>query len=330
MSSVVADPPAENPEAVPDRRRSWWRLRRVWATPPALLVLAVAAFLVHLYTHQRDLIYLPTRMAPAEFEAAVRALPEGRTSVIDPFDAVVVEPPRKVRAKGTAILFHGNSGVGLDRAELVPLFLNRGFRLVIAEYPGYGARDGAPTEQALVADANALYAEVAKRFREGPILLVGESLGTGVAVQVAADQSQNKSARAPSRLVLLTPFVSMAETASRLYWYLPVRPLVHDVFDSAMHILNYRGPVAILAAGQDEIVGAEQGRQLADLARSRGETVYLELEDAKHSRSSVHLTDDQVNSLLGFVPKVAKVRAKPTLVSNPPVAAETPAPPPGL
>ena len=259
-----------------------------------ILLGALAIVLGALYVVQRKLIYFPNRMSRAEFEATVNGSFGDRVSVLAPFDAAVFEPPN-VSIVGTAIFFHGNAGLGLDRAYLVPSFARRGLRLVLAEYPGYGPRQGKPSEKALVNDANAFYEHVSLAYPDTPILLVGESLGSGVAVQVAATQMT----RRPSRLVLLTPFLSLAETAARAYPLLPVRFLVRDRFDSARDLPRYGGVVAILVAGNDQVVGAEQGRALAQISRSRGETVVVELPEAGHNSWSALITDAQWTDLLG-------------------------------
>ncbi len=254
-----------------------------------LLVLGV------LFAVQRSLIYFPERMSRAAFEAAVHGSLQARTSVLTPFDAIVFEPPLEKAVVGTAILFHGNAGSALDRAYLAPTFTARGLRLVLAEYPGYGAREGSPSETSLTTDAIALYTQVTTAHPGEPIVLVGESLGTGVAVQVAARAALHP----PSRLVLLTPFLSLAETAARAYPFLPARYLVIDRFDSAAALPRFKGPVAVLVAGRDEVVGADQGRSLAEIARQRGETVLVELPDAGHNSWSALISDAEWTRLLG-------------------------------
>ena len=231
-----------------------------------LLVLLVTTLVAlgMLYANQRDMIYLPTRVAPPQFAALVRATFGSGATILAPFDAVVVESPADMPVRGTAIVFHGNASLGIDRTYMLPVFAARGLRLVLAEYPGYGSRAGAPTEQTLVDDGNALYDEVLRRYPGSPVILVGESIGTGVAVQVAIRRTQP-----PTRLVLLTPFLSLAETAARVYPFLPVRYLIKDRFDSARQLRRYQGPVALLIAGQDEVVGATQGRALADWCSCR-------------------------------------------------------------
>jgi uncharacterized protein len=260
------------------------------------------AALLALYVGQRGLVYFPVRMEPGQLATRAAAEFGGRAIVLAPFDAVVVEPPFDVPARGTAILFHGNAALGIDRDDLAPVFAARGLRLVLAEYPGYGARAGRPSERALVEDAGALYAEVRERYPTVPIVLVGESLGSGVAAQLAALESSPP----PARLVLLVPFLSLAETAARVYPFLPARYLVKDQFDSAGALLRYPGPVAILAAEKDEVVGADQGRALARVARSRGQTVYVELAEAGHNSWTALITDAQWTALLGAPPVLTR------------------------
>ena len=108
--------------------------------------------------------------------------------------------------------------------------------------------------------------------------------------------------RGPSRPVLLTPFLSLADTAARVYPFLPARFLLRDRFDSAAALPRCTGPVAILVAGNDAVVGAEQGRRLAQVSRSRGETVVVDLPGAGHNSWSVLMTCEQWTELLGVSP----------------------------
>jgi uncharacterized protein len=263
-----------------------------------ILLACLALVLGTLYVLQRKLIYFPGRMSRADFEATVRGSFDDRASILAPFDAVVFEPPDHIGIDGTAIYFHGNAGLGLERAYLAPAFTGRGMRFILAEYPGYGARAGTPAERSLVEDAAALYVKTGIVYPNSPIMLVGESLGAAVAVQVAT----RTVALAPSRLVLLTPFLSLAETAARVYPFLPARYLLKDRFDSAVQLARYKGTVAILIAGEDEVVGPAQGRALAELSQSRGETVCVELPDAGHNSWNALISDTQWSELLGMSP----------------------------
>ena len=263
-----------------------------------IVLLCTALLLSALYAFQGKLIYFPTRMSRGDFERTVRAAGGDRASILAPFDAVVVEPPADVASVGTVIFFHGNAGLGIDRAYLLPAFTRRRLRLVLAEYPGYGARGGAPTERRLVADAQALYAQIARTYPNAPIMLAGESLGSAVAVQVAT----HSAAPVASRVVLLVPFLSLVETAARVYPFLPVRYLVRDRFDSRAQLPLYGGTVAILVAGRDEVVGPAQGRELARVPRALGATIYVELPEAGHNDWPTLITDEEWTELLGGPP----------------------------
>ena len=92
-------------------------------------------------------------------------------------------------------------------------------------YRGYGGSTGSPSEAGLIADAQAAYAFAAARMPAERIVVFGESLGTGVAVALAATQPVGG-------LVLQAPFTSAADIGARAYWFLPVRLLMKDPFRS--------------------------------------------------------------------------------------------------
>lgn len=97
----------------------------------------VFAMLV-LFLMQRSYFYQPSPMSAEQFQRQVQSLSNGRVTVIEPFQAVVIEP-ESGPIRGTALLFHGNAGTAMDRRSLASVFLPRGLRLVLAEYPGYGS-----------------------------------------------------------------------------------------------------------------------------------------------------------------------------------------------
>jgi fermentation-respiration switch protein FrsA (DUF1100 family) len=134
-------------------------------------------------------------------------------------------------------------------------------------------------------------------------MVVGESLGSGVAVQVAKSLSEDEGlGGTPARLVLLTPFASMRTVAARNMPLLPAKFLVLDRYDSAQHMLQVRGPIAILVARQDELVSAEEGRELAKAAAMReraGDRVELLEVDARHSTWQGVLSSADWDQLLG-------------------------------
>jgi uncharacterized protein len=212
--------------------------------------LCLAAFLI-----QRRMMYFPDRSP--EREALERAARLGLVPWRGGEGRILGwrRPPAS-NSRPRMLLMHGNAGDALGRVDYLPLLEAAGFEGVLLEYPGYGCRSGQPSESALVGDARAALLQL--RLEGAPVFLMGESLGSGVAVQVAAAAS----AMVPG-LLLVTPFARMTEVAAWHYPVFPMRILLRDRWDNLGAIRNYPGPVAILVAGQDEVVGAQQGYRLA-------------------------------------------------------------------
>ncbi|MGZ5025967.1 MAG: alpha/beta hydrolase [Methylobacter sp.] len=151
-------------------------------------------------------------------------------------------------SKGTVIIFHGNAGSAADRAYYLAPLTKLGYRVVLAEYSGYGARKGEPSEQSLISDG----IEIVKRALDdfgGPVFLWGESLGSGVAGDIV------QSGQVPVKgVVLVTPFSSLADVAQHHYWFFLAKWLVRDKFDNIKNLQSYSGNTAVLLAEQDEII----------------------------------------------------------------------------
>lgn len=273
--------------------------RRCLSLAAKLLVIYLAVVILA-FGFQRWLVYPAFTVSAAEFKQLVARLVPG-AEVMPVFDAVLMSPPASAGApRGVAIWFHGNGGMGLHRVAFAPAFLERGWRLVLAEYPGYGARAGEPSEAGLVDDALQLVAALRQRFPGEPLMLVGESLGSGVAVQVAKRLAHDVQRGGPAtRLVLTTPYTSLSSVDSRQMPVLPARYLLLDRYDSIQHIASVPGPVAVLVASRDEVLGPEEGRALARSARSRGPVSLLEV-NASHNTWHEAMSAAHWDQLLGL------------------------------
>jgi pimeloyl-ACP methyl ester carboxylesterase len=133
-----------------------------------------------------------------------------------------------------------------------------GFRVVLAEYPGYGGRSGETKESSFVADAMTIVQQVFDQS-EGPVYLLGESMGCGVVAAVAAN-----SPVPIAGLVLITPWDSLPDLAQSLYWYLPARHLTRDRYDSVSNLITFDKPVAVAIAEADEVVPSRHSMRLYD------------------------------------------------------------------
>lgn len=196
---------------------------------------------------QRKLIYFPETRSLEDLQA----LAEQSNLMLWPSQAdyrglMARNPP--VSANGTIIVFHGNAGSALNRRYYAEALEKLGYRVILAEYPGYGARPGRPSEQTLVADALATVRLASSEFA-GPLWLWGESLGGGVVAGVVGNAPDTAAG-----IVLLSPFDSLAKIAGHHYWYFLGRWLIRDKFDNIKNLRDYAGAVAVIMAGRDEII----------------------------------------------------------------------------
>jgi fermentation-respiration switch protein FrsA (DUF1100 family) len=148
----------------------------------------------------------------------------------------------------TLLYFHGNGGALEFRSASIRRYLDRGRGMFMMSYRGYSGSTGSPSETANVADAKLAYDALLKEgVRPENIILYGESLGSGVAVQVAAEKKVEG-------VILDSPFTSIAALAADLYPWLPVNLLLKDRYDSILHVRDVHVPVFIVHGEADDIV----------------------------------------------------------------------------
>lgn len=211
----------------------------------AAFVLAGVAYLGFcglLYFSQRSYLYFPTSRS-----ADVPALTMSRG------DADVVVSTNNLNSNRAVLYFGGNAeDVSRSITPLAAAF--PGAAIYAMHYRSYGGSTGAPTESGLVADGIALSSLVTKRHPG--IVIVGRSLGSGVAVQVAA-------VRRPERLVLVTPFNSIAELAAELFRFFPTGLILQDKYESWRYVGRMQVPTTIIMAADDEVIPDRSSRKLA-------------------------------------------------------------------
>lgn len=220
-----------------------------------------ATLLSGMYFYQRDLQYFPTRHDPepraaglAGVERVELSTPDGETLVL------WFAPPDGDRP---VILFlHGNGGSIADRADRFVFYQSRGFGVAFLSWRGYGGSTGSPSETGLLTDAKTAYDHL-RGLGVAPdrIAVVGESLGTGVAVQIAA-------ANPTGAVVLEAPFSAAVDVARAAYPWLPVGLLMKDQFRSRDHIAGIRAPLLILHGDRDRVIPPGFGERLYDAAQN--------------------------------------------------------------
>ena len=171
-------------------------------------------------------------------------------------------PPASAKGKPTVVYFHGNGACAAELGWLAQWFSEQGVGFLAAEYPGYGDVPGEPTEESLYAAAEATL----KGLGHDDVVLVGESLGSGVAVEMAT-RGWGK------RLVLLAPYTSIADAAQAAFPFVPAKWLVRDRFDSASKAARVKVPVLVVHGDADEIVPYPLGAKLAPMLNAELLTV---------------------------------------------------------
>lgn len=233
------------------------------------VLLAYVMLVLGLYIAQRALLYHPNGDRPRP-----GAVLSGHVSIeeVPSHDGLGLFSWWAAPASADApvlLYFHGNAGSQADREERMTAFLSKGWGVLMPAYRYNAGTDGRPSEDALIADGRAVLNWLQDRgIAPDRIVLFGESLGSGVATALAAERPDLGA------LVLDAPFDSVMEVAARLYWYVPVRLLLKDRFDSAARIANVRIPVLIGHGGQDRIIPERHGRRLFQVAQEPKEFVY--------------------------------------------------------
>jgi len=223
-----------------------------------IVALAYGGLLALMYVFQRALMYFPdsARTPPA---AAGLAQAEEMTLTSTDGEKLIAWHVPPQRTEPVVIYFQGNAGALDLRAERFKWLIADGTGLVALSYRGYGGSTGMPSEAGLISDAAAAYDFAAARYPVERIVLWGESLGTGVAIALAAE-------REIGGLILDAPFTSIADVGAAAYPFVPVRLFIKDAFHSDERIANVKAPVLVLHGERDRVVPIAFGEKLFSLA----------------------------------------------------------------
>jgi fermentation-respiration switch protein FrsA (DUF1100 family) len=224
----------------------------------AIALVLYVALAITVYLAQRSLMYFPDTAHVTPAQAGLPQADEVPLTSADGTHIHVWHVPAQ-GSKPVIIYFHGNGGSLPGRVDRFSKLIKEGIGIIGVEYRGYGGNEGSPSEQGLIADAEAAYAFAAARYPVPQIVVWGESLGTGVAVALAAEKPVG-------RLILEAPFTSTEAVGARHYWYLPVRLLMKDQFRSDERIGKVKAPLLILHGVQDRTVPYAMGEEMFELA----------------------------------------------------------------
>lgn len=222
---------------------------------PIFAVVAYVAIAAVMYFGQRRFLYFPEhgRTSPAAAGLAhvseiVIPTPDG--------EKLIAWYGKGRPGQPTLLYLHGNGGSLAFRSGTMRKYLDDGRGMLMLAYRGYSGSTGSPSEAANVADAKLAYETlIHDGVKPDDIILYGESLGSGVAIQVAKEKKVEG-------LILDAPYTSILELASAQFPWLPVSLLLEDRYESIKYIHDVHVPIFIMHGDADEVVPVEMGRRL--------------------------------------------------------------------
>jgi fermentation-respiration switch protein FrsA (DUF1100 family) len=225
----------------------------------AVLYVAIVALA---YFNQRSFLYHPDtkRYTPSE-----AGLDDFQEIAVNGPEATLVSwwrPPAEPDGP-VIIAFHGNGGALADRADHYAEIAGKDVGLLTVGYPGYGGNTGKPSEDAFFRTALANYDWlIGKGYKSQNIVILGQSMGTGVAVWLAEK-------RPSAGLVLQSPYTSIVDMAAIQMPYIPAKLLLKDRFDSLSRISRINVPIGWIHSRKDELIPFAMGEKLFAAALSR-------------------------------------------------------------
>ncbi len=221
-------------------------------------LLLALALLVHFGAQaiQQRLLYAPDTRRTSPAEAGLSNVDE-RELVMRDGTRILTWWGAAQPGRPTLLYFHGNGGSFVTRSERIRKYITHGYGVVMMTYRGFGGSTGSPNEKANVADAKEVYEAVrASGISANRIVLYGESLGSGIAVQVAAEKDV-------AGLILDAPYTSIVDLAFLHYPHLPARWLMTDRYETLKFAGKVTAPTLIVHGEADDIIPVSMSADVA-------------------------------------------------------------------
>lgn len=228
----------------------------------AIIILIYLAFYGVVILGQRSMMYLPDRTRP---DPAGWPMPSVQVIEVETSDGLTLTSWYQPPSHGdmpTILLFHGNGGHHAWRTHGMRPLADQGYGVLLASYRGYGGNPGKPNEKGLYADARGHIEWLMKETGTPPesIVLYGESLGSGPAIQMASEFDMDA-------LILQTPYDSIAGVAGIHFFYFPfIKHVIWDKFANDAKIGRLTLPTLILLAANDTVIPARSSERLVEAA----------------------------------------------------------------
>lgn len=258
------------------------RARRIVTIVLGTLALGYVLLCGALFVWQRDVLFPAPEQLGEVWPGARRVdVPDGTFFLF-----------REVAGDGPVVVhFHGNAEQVSNLSWLAEELARRGASLVAVEYPGYPGTKGGPSEDALLAASEAALQHLTTTLKvdRARLVLQGQSVGTGVAVELARRGWGR-------RLALLSPYTSLPDVGARAFPMFPVRLLMRDRFDSATRASGVKVPTLVVHGTKDQVIPWALGKELsAAIAGAR----FFSVDGADHN--DLWIDDGVRDEVFGFL-----------------------------
>ncbi len=253
----------------------------------AVLIYIIFAFI--LYNSQRSLMYLPTENNYSGDELTV-TIDKIKIKNDDNIELLAWYHEKDIEKYKTILFLHGNAGSLENRIHKINHFNDMDVNFLIISWRGFSGNKGQPTEKGLYNDAKSGVDWLKnKGIKKENIIIYGESLGTGVATEIA--QNNNFAG-----VILESPFTSMVAAAKSNYPIFPIRLLLKDKYESDKKIKNIKSPILIMHGEVDKVVPFWMGKKLYKLANQPKYSYFNKYDD-----HMMEFNEDLINSINSFV-----------------------------
>ena len=224
-----------------------------------IVLITYLLVLVILYFFQRNLLYHPSENNYFGDKLTV-SIDKIKIKSKDNIELMGWYHKKDSKNYKTILFLHGNAGSLENRIHKINHFQNMKINFLIIAWRGFSGNKGNPTEKGLYEDAeSAINWLKNKGIRTKDIIIYGESLGTGIATEIA--QNNNFAG-----VILESPFTSMIDAAKNKYPFFPIRFLLKDKYESDKKIKNIKSPLLIMHGESDKIVPFWMGKKMYDIA----------------------------------------------------------------
>ena len=236
------------------------------------ILVIYASVLIVLFIFQRNLMYHPNENNYFGDKLEVE-IEKVKIKTSDNLDLLGWFHNKDLKKFKTIVYFHGNAGTLDNRIYKLNYFKNMDVNFLIIAWRGFSGNSGKPSENGLYEDGKSTI-EFLKNLGvdEKDIIIYGESLGTGIATEIAQN---NKFAG----LILETPFTSMIEAAKNFYPYIPVGLLLKDKYKNDKKIKNINIPVLVMHGEGDQIVPFWMGKKIYEIANQPKYSYFTKYDD---------------------------------------------------